>query len=416
MTVEYSDEPYVTITADTHAGASHATYREYLDPQYRAAFDEYRGGWKSEMRAVHSKKTKNWDSEERFRDLEADGVCAEVIFPNTVPPFYRRAFHLSPPPSRDQYELQLAGTRAHNRWLKDFCAIAPERRAGVGLIHLNNLDDTLADIEWIANAGLRGGVLLPLPPDDRRDQFPPLISKHYERVWAAIQDHDIPITQHSGVGAPDFGDNPGAQAMWMQEIGFWGQRGFKSLLLGGVFERYPQLRFILTEAGCNWVPELLQQMDAIHHGIKSGHIGEMQYENVMVLKEPPSYYAKRNCWYGASFPGPREIDGRHEIGLTQVCWGSDYPHHEGTFPDTRLAMRWAFAGLPEKEVRMMLGENAAKLYKFDLEALKPIAQRVGVLPKDIALPLLDIPDSATAPTLKMARAKLRGESAPLLLQ
>src|SRR5690606_21306462 len=103
-----------------------------------------------------------------------------------------------------------------------------------------------------------------------------------------------------------------------------------------------------------------------------------------------------------------------ELGLDRVCWGSDYPHAEGTFPDTRMALRYAFAGLPEAEVRMMLGENAARLYKFDLAALKPIAARVGVLPKDVAEPLTDIPAGVTAPTLQRARAELYGEPEPEL--
>ena len=58
--------------------------------------------------------------------------------------------------------------RAHNRWLADFCAEAPERRAGIGLIHLNNIDDAIADVEWVARQNLRGDVLLPLPADVRQ--------------------------------------------------------------------------------------------------------------------------------------------------------------------------------------------------------------------------------------------------------
>ena len=55
--------------------------------------------------------------------------------------------------------------------------------------------------------------------------------------------------------------------------------------------------------------------------------------------EPPSFYAKRNCCYGASSPSPRELGDRHEIGVERILWGSDYPHYEGTYPNTRQAMR-----------------------------------------------------------------------------
>ena len=69
-----SNEPYVLITADTHAGGSHAQYREYLDPQYRDAFDEWRGGYKNPaLEHYGSKKLRNWDLEIRTQGPEQPG-------------------------------------------------------------------------------------------------------------------------------------------------------------------------------------------------------------------------------------------------------------------------------------------------------------------------------------------------------
>jgi predicted TIM-barrel fold metal-dependent hydrolase len=195
------------------------------------------------------------------------------------------------------------------------------------------------------------------------------------------------------------------------ETGFYSQRGFTSLIWGGVFDRFPKLQFILTEAGCAWVPALLERMDMIHAGIQAGMMGEMDYSKVQSLPEPPSFYAKRNCHFGASFPGKREIDGRYEVGIDHILWGSDYPHYEGCFPYSREAMRLAFCELPEEEVRMMLGENAARLYRFDLEKLRPVAEKVAVMPADVAKPLDEIPEGVTSPTLRKAlyeRRKARG--------
>jgi predicted TIM-barrel fold metal-dependent hydrolase len=400
--LSYSDEPYVVITADTHAGANLATYREYLDPKLRDDFDAWRGSYKNPSKEhIGRKKTKNWDSAERFADLEKDGIVAEVVFPNTVPPFYPKAFHICAPPTPEQYELYRAGVQAHNRWLVDFCAEAPERRAGIGLIHLNSIDDAIEDVKWIAEQGLRGGVLLPQPPDDMK-HIPPLYAPKYDRLWAAIQDLDLPMNQHSGVGAPDYGPYAAAHPMWIQEVGFFSQRGLKSLIWGGAFQRFPKLRFTITEAGCHWVPELVQQMDRIHAGIRAGMMGEMDYKDVEPLPEPPSFYAKRNCYYGTSFPGKAEIEGRYEVGTDKVMWGSDYPHYEGSFPYSRQAMQLAHEGLPEEEVRGLLGGNAAKFYDFDLEKLKPHALRAAVMPKDVAVPLDEIPEGVTSPSLQRA--------------
>jgi len=405
--------PYITITADTHAGASVQAYREYLDAKGQAEFDAWRAGYSNPSRGhIGGKKTKNWDSAERQADLEADGVVAEVIFPNTVPPFYKRAFHVSPPPQPDQYAQWRAGTQAHNRWLADFCAEAPTRRAGIGLIHLNDVDDAIEDVQWIAKNGLRGGVLLPLPsPSDVH--LKPLYHPDYDRLWAVIQDCDLVLNQHSGQGSPDYGDAQGADALWVLEMPFYVQRGFCQLIMGGVFERFPGLRYILTESGCAWAPGLMKSLDGIFAGMKMGMMGEVDYSKSKILSEPPSVYAKRNCWYGASFPSPRDIQGRDVVGVDRVLWGNDYPHYEGCYPHSRENMRWAFEGVREAEVRMMLGENAAALYGFDLGALQREGEALGITPDLVEEPLDEIPADSTCITFVRERmerqaAKARG--------
>lgn len=394
--------PYVVITADTHAGAQVDAYRAYLDPQWRAAFDEWRGAYRNpSKKLLGTKKTKNWDSAERAADLASDGVVAEVIFPNTVPPFYPKAYHVCALAKPEQHERWLAGTRAHNRWLAEFCAEAPTKRAGIGLIQLNDLDTAIEDVAWIAKNGLRGGVLLPLPAVDDV-HLPPLNDPHYDRLWAAIQDHELVINQHSGQGTPDYGTHPGSDALWVLEMPFMVQRGFTQLILGGVFERFPTLRFILTESGCAWAPGLLRRMDGVHMSQKFGATGEVDFSRSVVLKEPPSFYARRNCWYGASFPSAADIAGREFVGLDRILWGNDYPHYEGCYPHSRENMRLAFADVAPSEVRPMLGENAANLYGFDLEALRPEAERIAITPEQVSVPLDEIP-SSTCPTFLMAK-------------
>jgi predicted TIM-barrel fold metal-dependent hydrolase len=400
-----ANDPYVCITADTHAGAAIDAYRDYLDPGYRDQFDSWRGGYKNPSKKhIGGKKTKNWDSAERMADLQGDGVVGEIIFPNTVPPFYKSAFHISPPPRPEDYERARAGTQAHNRWLAEFCAEAPERRAGIGLIHLNDIDDAIEDVRWIAEHGLRGGVLLPLPSPSEH-WLQPLNHPDYDRLWAVIQDCDLVINQHSGQGSPEYCAGQGSKALWAMEMPFYVQRGYTHLIMGGVFERFPRLRYILTESGCSWAPKLMRQMDGMYLAWKAGAIGEIDTSKDPALKELPSFYAKRNCWYGASFPGPREIEGRDVVGKDKILWGNDYPHYEGCYPYSRENMRFAFADVPESEVRMMLGENAAQLYGFDLDALRPAAVEANITPELVATPLDEIPADSTCLIFQRARAE-----------
>ena len=330
---------------------------------------------------------RNWDYEIRTRDQNSQGVVGEVVFPNTVPPFYTKSVVTAQPPTADRFELALAGIRAHNRWLKDFCAEDPDRRAGIGLILPNDLDEAIKDIEFIAEAGLRGGVLLPLIPPDCT-WLKPLYDPAWDRVLAAIQDHDLVINQHSGQGSPDYGAGPVPEALWISEVTFYCQAGWRHLLMSGAYEKFPKLKYILTESGCAWVGPALQQLDRIHMGFKAGAIGEMDYGGMeWVLKDRPSEYAARNCYYGASFPSNADLEGIDAVGEDRVLWGNDYPHFEGTFPYNLESLRLTFGDLPDGRRRKILGLNAAELYNFDVEKLMPLAHEVGPTPEQVETPL-----------------------------
>ncbi|HLG89388.1 MAG TPA: amidohydrolase family protein [Alphaproteobacteria bacterium] len=383
-----SEKPILLITADTHAGGSHAQYREYLDPAWRAAFDEWRGGYRNPS-AEHygAKKKRNWDYGIRTADQESQGVVGEVIFPNTVPPFYRKSIVTAHPAKPEDYQRCLAGIRAHNRWLKDFCAEDPVRRAGIGLILPHDFDEAIKDIQYIAEAGLRGGVLLPLVPPDAH-WLKPLYHPAWDRVFAAIQDHGLVMNQHTGQGLPDYGEGAVAESLWIQDVAYYGQAGWRHLLMAGVYEKFPKLKHILTESGCSWVPAALAQLDRTYDAFKAGSQGEMDYKGMdLPLKARPSEYAKRHCYYGASFPSKADLDGIDEIGEEHVLWGNDYPHYEGTFPYTLESLRLTFGDMPDSRRRKVLGLNAAALYNFDLEKLEPLAAKYGPKPAQIETPL-----------------------------
>ena len=148
-----TDEHYTIISADCHAGGSHEMYREYLDPAWRGEFDAWREKYKNPFRDLQDGgRIRNWDDERRNGDLEADGIVAEVVFPNTVPPFFPSFILFARPPTEEQYPARLAGIRAHNRWLADWCARFPNRRAGIGQIFLNDVDDAIADVALVQRA------------------------------------------------------------------------------------------------------------------------------------------------------------------------------------------------------------------------------------------------------------------------
>jgi predicted TIM-barrel fold metal-dependent hydrolase len=388
-----ADERYTIISSDCHAGGSHAQYREYLEERYREDFDAWRGKYKNPYKDLgDQRKLRNWDSDLRNSQQESDGVAGEVVFPNTVPPFFPSFVLFAKPPRPEEYEHRLAGIRAHNRWLKDFCDEFPERRAGVGQIFLNDVDDALEDIRWIKENGLRGGILLPnIPPDV--DWIKPIYDPCYDPVWELCQDLEVPVTVHGGTGNPDYGPYPVSMLLYITETPFFSQRPLMHFILSGIFERFPRLRFVMTELGCAWVPPLLARLDATIRGIRdTGATGEIRYSDDHVLKRDATEYFHQNVWMGVSFPGPADIAARHQIGIDRFMWGSDYPHDEGTHPYTREHLRSRFAGVDPAEVRKMLGENAATLYDFDLEALAPLVAKIGPTVAEVATPVDDVPE------------------------
>ena len=123
-------------------------------------------------------------------------------------------------------------------------------------------------------------------------------------------------------------------------------------------------------------------------GMSRGAIGELNYgDHQWVLSEPPSYYAKENCWDGASFPSKADLGGIDQIGVDKVLWGNDYPHYEGTFPYNLESLRLTFDDVPETHRRKLLGLNAAELYRFDVEKLMPLVKQFGPTPDQVNEPL-----------------------------
>jgi predicted TIM-barrel fold metal-dependent hydrolase len=386
------DEHYIIISADCHAGGSHKAYREYLDPAFHEDFDAWRGEYKNPYKDLgDNRRLRNWDNEMRNSQQESDGVVGEVVFPNTVPPFFPSFVLFAKPPTPEEYEHRRAGVHAHNRWLVDFCGDFPERRAGVGQIFVNDIDHAIEDTKWIKEHGLRGGILLPnIPPDVK--WVKPLYDPEYDRLWEVCQDLEIPVNVHSGTGNPDYGPYPTSMLLYINEVVFYTQRPFVQLMFSGVFERFPKLKFVMTEAGCSWVPPMLSQLDYATENVRKGATGEIRYSKDQALTKNATDYFHQNVWMGVSQPREQDVEARAILGEDRFMWGSDYPHDEGTHPYTREHLRARFGHLAPVELRKLLSENAAKLYDFDLDALRPLADQVGPTVGEIATPIEDVPE------------------------
>jgi hypothetical protein len=106
-----------------------------------------------------------------------------------------------------------------------------------------------------------------------------------------------------------------------------------------------------------------------------------------MLPSRPSEYFRRNCFVTGSFMARFEVALRHEVGISQLLWGSDYPHAEGTWPHTKLSLRHTFHDVPEPDTRAILGGNAIEVFGLDEAELTRIAAQIGPTPDEVATPV-----------------------------
>ena len=162
-------------------------------------------------------------------------------------------------------------------------------------------------------------------------------------------------------------DQPASNAVLITEMAMWAQRTVGHLILAGVFERYPTLRFVPTEQGTYWVPGQIGMLDAMVPTMKS-EAGNRTYgmfggSSVDALTLTPSEYVKRNCYFATELT-PFESGVVDYVGPDHIMWGSDYPHEEGFSPHSKLAIRWALHNRSEDDCRKILGGTAGRLIPF----------------------------------------------------
>jgi predicted TIM-barrel fold metal-dependent hydrolase len=394
-----SESRLLVISSDCHAGLPPERYREYLDPEFREAFDlalpiqiastqqaeemflvkEINDEWRKGRDAALSGA---WDHDERIKVLDGDGIAGEVIFPDGItemnsPPF---GASLGLPANGVDPKLQWAGARAHNRWLAEFCQMAPDRRCGVALVlALYDVAEAVAEVRWAKANGLRS-IMIPV----MWGQHPPYHHPRYEPLWDVCEELDMPIHFHSGPAEQDqyFGVWPpdpqegsllGGMGIYVSEVAFFVSRPLTFLIWGGVFERHPKLKVAITEGTAVWVPDFIQLLDhryAEHHG--NAKLGD--YRSHMSLS--PSEYFARNVRIGTNLH-LNEIQLRDKIGIGTMMWGSDFPHPEGSWPETQARLDENFSGVPVDEIAAMVGGNAAEFYGFDVEKLAPLVSQIG---------------------------------------
>jgi predicted TIM-barrel fold metal-dependent hydrolase len=304
--------------------------------------------------------------EQRLSEQNRDGIDAEVLFPSQQggPKFWR---HI---PDDEAYKAIL---HAYNRWLsEEYCALDPDRLIGVGILPLaTNVEDTIKEMEYCANAGLKTVLLQGFPSGK------PYPSKEDDRFWAASLDLNIPVSVHvdldrSGERAGPLLKYPREREELMQKIThdlvdqvarFGPVRGNGSVaavqwVLSGLFERFPRLRIFFAENQIGWIPFFLQGADVRydrHYRWAERLLG------FKPLRRLPSEYIREHCLWGFQFDRVG-VELRHKINIDRLIWGSDFPHQESDWPESMTVIENNFAGVPQQEKHKMVCGNAVEFF------------------------------------------------------
>lgn len=330
-----------------------------------------------------------WNLDARIAQMDREGIAAEFIHNGDS-----RACGIFFQSSNTDYPMELcqAGVKAYNRWLHATFGPEPDRLYLIGMqggAPWRDVGELVDELDWTADHGFRattvpGYVVYP--------GLPPLFDRYWDPYWARCEERGIHLWMHAGQGErqgelgaifhrvrkqieQEKGDLNEAAIRLSSEFNK-GQifasvkprRAMWQLMMGGVFDRFPKLRLVLSEIYGDWMPRTFKYLDEQFEA----HQGKLP------AKHKPSEYWQSNCINGLSFIRRCEVAMRHEIGVDTMAFGRDYPHGEGTWPNTTLWLRDALGGIPEAEARAILSGNAIRILGLDQAKLDGIAARIGL--------------------------------------
>jgi predicted TIM-barrel fold metal-dependent hydrolase len=296
-----------------------------------------------------------WDIDARIGDMDINGVWASLNFPSQITGFCGRVYSQAQDP-----ELGLAVTRAWNDWFyEEWYSAYPDRIIPLGITFLS--DPVLGAAEIRRNAA-RGFRSVSLPERPHRVGFPSIFSGYWDPIVEACADTGTVISLH--VGSSGMSDMAADSPMLQLGATMFGQMSLAACsewLWSGYAVRHPDLKVAMSEGGIGWVAMLLDRLDNIVD--RSGYGVGWDIRPAEVLK--------RNFWF-CTIDDPSTIETRHRIGVDHVMVETDYPHGDGTWPDTQDVIERYWGDLPIDELRLLTHRNAAALYRHPLpEACLP---------------------------------------------
>ena len=291
-----------------------------------------------------------YDPAARLKDMDADGVHAQLCFP-TLPGFAGSRFLRA----KDK-QLGQACVEAYNDFILDeWCAADPDRYIPMTIVPLWDPELAAAELERCAAAGSRA---LAFPENTEGIGLPSFHTEFWDPLLAVAEAHEIPLCMHFGTSErvmPISSDAP-APAQFVL-MGCNSMSALSDLVFSPTFTKFPSLKVALSEGGVGWLPYITERMDYVWEAHR-------RWYTAIDSERPPSETVRRNIW-GCFIADRFGIESRHAIGIDRIMWEGDYPHSDSAWPESRKRAAEALAEVPDEEVRRIVETNARELFHFD---------------------------------------------------
>jgi predicted TIM-barrel fold metal-dependent hydrolase len=326
--------------------------RVFFQVGLNAVVGRPREDWLVEPTRFEDMRPGCYDIDARIRDMDINGVWASVNFPSQITGFCGAVFSRCSDP-----ELGLAVTRAWNDWFYDeWYSRYPERIVPMGITFLGDAELAAAEIRRNAARGFTG---VTLPEQPHRIGMEPIFSKWWDPIIAACAETDTVVCLH--VGSTGVADMPAGAPYVPLGATLFGQLSLAACaewLWSGYPVKHPDLKIAMSEGGIGWVAMLHDRLENIVD--RSGY---GQYFQSKELR--PAEVLHRNFWF-CTIDDPSTLSTRHTVGIDHIMFETDYPHGDGTWPDSQAVFDRFYGSLPADEIAKISHANAAALFRHPL--------------------------------------------------
>jgi predicted TIM-barrel fold metal-dependent hydrolase len=282
------------------------------------------------------------DGAERLKLMDVDGVDAEILYPP------QRAM-LTFMKGKDK-AAHLAGIRAYNRWLGEgFCAPDPARLVGNAQIPNAGIEAAVAELEWAVQQGFRGVAISAWPSGGEN------LSREDDPFWDAAAQLGVPVSIHLLLAAQQTKATGSKEAAATIGAGAFANTMplITELIFQGVFDRFPKLRMAAIETGVGWIPHFFEMVD-------DRYWRNRVWAGIRLKKVPSQYF--RDHWLATFIVDRTGVLQRHQVGVENMAWSTDFPHHGNDWPYSRKVVDEMFVDVASDERRKITCDNAARFW------------------------------------------------------